>query len=93
MKELEFESYLLDDKSIKSKIKAVKSRINKAKMVERHFNNSLDNLVCNDEVMFETLKRIKNEMNDTNGTISNSVRKYYVFCNKKCFPTLKEYHK
>lgn len=93
MRESEFENYLLADNSIKSKVKAVRSRMNKAKMVERHFKISLDNIVNIDDVMYETLLRIKAEMNDTNGNISNSLRKYYIFANNRIFPTLNEYRK
>ena len=53
MRESEFENYLLADNSIKSKVKAVRSRMNKAKMVERHFKISLDNIVNIDDVMYE----------------------------------------
>jgi len=93
MRESDFESFLLNDDSIKSKVKAVRSRINKARMVERHFGQSLDSIVNNDDVMYETLVRIKGEMKDTNGNISNSLRKYYMFVNKESFPTLSEYKK
>ena len=92
MRESDFEIYLLDDESIKSKVKAVRSRINKARMVERHFGQSLDTIVNNDDVMYETLVRIKAEMKDTNGNISNSLRKYYMFANNRSFPTLSEYN-
>lgn len=93
MRESDFESYLLADENIKSKVKAVRSRINKARMIERHFELSLDNIVNNDDVMYETLLRIKAEMKDTNGNISNSLRKYYIFANNKNFPTLSNYKK
>lgn len=93
MRESDFENYLLDDDSIKSKVKAVRSRINKARMVERHFGHSLDTIVADDDVMYETLIRIKAEMKDTNGNISNSLRKYYMFANNNNFPTLSEYKK
>lgn len=43
--------------------------------------------------MYGTLLRIKNEMRDTNGNISNALRKYYQFYNNKMFPTLDEYKK
>ena len=91
MRKLDFENYLLDDDSIKSKVKAVRSRINKARMIERHFGHSLDIIVSDDVVMYETLLKIKAEMKDTNGNISNSLRKYYMFANNKSFPALNEY--
>ena len=90
MKETEFENYLLDDPNIKSKVKAVNSRMSKARMVERHFNMSLDSIVADDNLMYEILLRIKQEMKDTNGNISNAVRKYYHFTTEKSFPPLSQ---
>ena len=91
MRESDFESYLLADESIKSKIKAVRSRMGKARMIEKHFATPLDRIVCDDKKMYQTLLRIKAEMKDTNGNLSNALRKYYVFTNDKLFPTLSEY--
>ncbi|MEG1566696.1 MAG: hypothetical protein RR313_05095 [Anaerovoracaceae bacterium] len=93
MRDREFEDYLLQDDNIKSKVKAIRSRINKARMIERHFDASLDQIVSNDDTMYETLVRIKAEMKDTNGNLSNSLRKYYAFINEKLFPTLENYKK
>lgn len=91
MREADFENYLLADDSIVSKSKAVRSRINKARMIERHFDMSLDSIVCDDDLTYQTLLRIKTEMKDTNGTVSNALRKYYVFSNKRVFPSMVEY--
>jgi len=91
MRESEFESYLLADKRIVSKDKAVRSRISKGKMIEKHFDESLDNIVNDDDKTYTTLLRIKAEMKDQNGTVSNALRKYYVFSNGKSFPSLSEY--
>ncbi len=93
MREQEFEDYLLQDDNIKSKVKAVRSRINKARMIERHFDTSLDTIVSDDDIMYETLVRIKAEMKDTNGNLSNSMRKYYIYSTGKAFPTLGNYKK
>ncbi|MCQ4936361.1 hypothetical protein [Anaerotignum propionicum] len=93
MRDQEFEGYLLQDDNIKSKVKAVRSRINKARMIERHFDTSLDTIVSDDGIMYETLVRIKAEMKDTNGNLSNSLRKYYIFSTGKAFPTLGNYKK
>ena len=65
----------------------------KARLVERHFDICLDTIVSDDEKMFDTLVRIKQEMKDTNGNVSNALRKYYEFSNGKRFPTLAEYQK
>ena len=91
MKEIEFEKYLLADKNITSKTKALRSRISKARLLERHFEKSLDEIVCCDDEMYKTLMRIKAEIKDTNGTVSNALRKYYVFANGKSFPALNDY--
>ena len=91
MREREFENYLLEDENIVSKVKAVRSRVNKARMIERHFDTSLDYIVSDDKRMYESLLKIKTEMNDVNGHISNALRKYYHFANNKIFPTLGAY--
>ena len=91
MKELEFESYLLADENIVSKTKAVRSRISKGKLIERHFNESLDSIVSDDDKTYKALLRIKAEMKDQNGTVSNALRKYYDFINDKAFPVLSEF--
>ena len=93
MKEQEFENYLLLDDNIISKVKAVRSRVNKARRIERHFNTSLDYIVSDDKRMYEYLLKIKAEMNDINGNISNALRKYYHFANGVLFPTLSSYEK
>lgn len=93
MREREFENYLLEDENIVSKVKAVRSRVNKARMIERHFDTSLDFIVSDDKRMYESLLRIKAEMNDINGNISNALRKYYHFANGVLFPTLSGYKK
>lgn len=91
MRERDFEEYLINDPNIKSKVKAVSSRLSKARSVERQFETSLDKIVADDNLMFETLCHIKNQMNDTNGNISNAVRKYYLFSNGKEFPPLSQW--
>ena len=91
MRESEFENYLLADKSITSKEKAVRSRISKGKLIERHFSESLDSIVKDDDKTYNTLLRIKAEIKDQNGTVSNALRKYYTFSNGKPFPVLSEY--
>lgn len=93
MRESDFQSFLTEDGNIKSKTKAVNSRLSKARLVERHFDICLDTIVSDDEKMFDTLVRIKQEMKDTNGNVSNALRKYYAFSNGKRFPTLADYRK
>ncbi|WP_333657145.1 hypothetical protein [Tissierella praeacuta] len=91
MREKEFEDFLINDSNIVSKTNAIRSRITKGRMVERHFDISLDIIVSDDSMMYQTLIRIRNEMKDTNGNISNALRKYYQFANGSVFPTLSTY--
>lgn len=91
MREQEFENHLISDNNIVSKVKAVRSRVQKARMIERYFNTSLDYIVSDDKIMYESLLKIKLEMKDTNGNISNALRKYYHFINGVSFPTLSIY--
>lgn len=91
MREREFENYLLEDENIVSKVKAVRSRVNKARTIEKHLDVSLDHIVTDDNKMYEALLKIKVEMNDTNGNFSNALRKYYHFANGVAFPTLSDY--
>lgn len=91
MREKEFEDYLLADEAIKSKTKAVSSRLSKARLIERELGVSLDEIVSDDKVMYETLVKVKQDTNDHNGNNSNALRKYYEFYNGRRFPTLAEY--
>jgi len=91
VREQEFEDYLLKDENIVSKVKAVRSRVNKARMIEKHFSISLDHIIADDHRMYDALIRIKAEMNDINGNLSNALRKYYLFANGVLFPTLSDY--
>jgi len=93
MREAEFENFLNADSNIVSKTKAVRSRVSKARMIERHFNISLDSIVSDNDKMYDILVRIKQEMKDTNGNISNALRKYYQFANGRVFPALSQYQR
>jgi hypothetical protein len=93
MREGEFLKFLSSDKAIKSKEKAVRSRVSKAKQVEDKLNINLDVLVKNDDDTYNALLRLKNDFHDQHGVLQNAVRKYYIFVNDKKFPTLKNYKK
>lgn len=93
MRDAEFAKYLDADANIKSKDKAVRSRMTKARKVEQYFNVSLDSVVADDNRMLEILLRIKKELNDSNGAISNALRKYYLFANGREFPRLSDYRR
>ena len=62
MREENLEQYLLFDESIKSKLKAVNSRL-----IEREFEMDLNEIVSDDDKMYEMLIRAKQETNDHNG--------------------------
>lgn len=91
MRDVEFEKFLDTDANITSKDKAVRSRMTKARKIEQHFNVTLDSVVADDNQMFDILCRIKKELNDSNGAISNALRKYYIFANGREFLKLSDY--
>ncbi|WP_185223193.1 hypothetical protein [Parageobacillus thermoglucosidasius] len=93
MKEAEFRKFLMNDSNIKSKVKAVNSRVARALRVEREFNVDLDDIVKNDEAMYHLLLQIQEKLNDRlyHNAYQNAVRKYYLFVNGKEFPRLKQY--
>lgn len=93
MREKEFEEFLRADDAIKSKTKTISSRVSKARQIERELSVTLDEIMENDCATYELLLRIKHEMKDTNGNVSNALRKYYEFYNGRRFPTLAEYKK
>jgi predicted DNA-binding ribbon-helix-helix protein len=88
MREADFERFLDADSNITSKDKAVRSRMSKARKIEQHFYMSLDAVVADDNMMYDILSRIKNELSDYNGAISNALRKYYLFVHGHEFPRL-----
>lgn len=81
MREVEFRNFLINDSNIKSKVKAVNSRVAKALKVEREFNINLDDVVKNDEAMYHLLIQIQEKFNDRlyHNAYQNAVRKYYLF--------------
>lgn len=93
MRDAEFVKYLDADANITSKDKAVRSRMTKARKIEQHFNIFLDSVVADDNKVFDILCRIKKELNDSNGAISNALRKYYLFANGREFPKLSDYQR
>lgn len=93
MRETEFKAYLINDKSIDSKVKAVGSRVSKALAVERELDVNLDSEVKDDERMYNLLQLIQDKMNDKkyHNVHQNAVRKYYLFVNGLEFPRMKTY--
>lgn len=67
MLESEFEIFLTNYKSIKSKRKAVDSRMSKARVVEKMLERSLDMIVQSEQDMYDALCVIDANMNNRNG--------------------------
>ncbi|MGE8004247.1 hypothetical protein [Lysinibacillus sp. NPDC093216] len=86
-----FEKFLSQQSSITSKTKAVKSRIAKASKVERDLKVDLDDVVKDDQLTYDLLLRIQNEMNEQRGNYQNAVRKYYEYRIGTKFPQLRRF--
>jgi len=86
-----FESFLTQQTSITSKTKAVKSRVAKASKVERDLKVDLDDVLKDDQLTYDLLLRVQNEMNEQRGNYQNAVRKYYEYLNGKKFPQLRHF--
>ena len=91
MRETEFKDYLSHDPSISSE-KAVISRMAKARKAETILGMTLDFVVSDDDIMFESLQKLQFHENPAHNPMQNAVRKYYMFINKKDFPRLNNYH-
>lgn len=93
MLEKEFEIFLMKDANISSKTKAVQSRLSKARAVEKTLEKSLDIIVADDILMYQSLLDINQKLKNYNGAYSNALRKYYIFRNNKIFPQITEFEK
>jgi hypothetical protein len=86
-----FEDFLSTETTITSKDKAVKTRMSKARAVEKMLGENLDSVVSNDEKMYNALLLINANLNNKNGAYSNALRKYYIFKNGREFPRISSY--
>ena len=77
MIESAFEEFLSKEITITSKDKAVRTRMSKARAVEKMLGENLDSVVNNDEKMYNALLLINTNMNNKSGNYSNALRKYY----------------
>lgn len=93
MLESEFERFLLDDKGITSKEKAVATRMSKARAIEETLKTSLDTVVSSDTAMYHALLEVNSKMKNQNGAYSNALRKYYIFKNNKAFPQINAFER
>ncbi len=88
----QFYVFLLSEKSISSE-KAVKSRISKAKAAEKILKLELDQVVSNDDVMYDSLIIIAQNEDPAHTPMQNAVRKYYKFIHGREFPRMKDYRR
>jgi len=89
-KEKQFEVFLSDEPTINSS-KAVASRMAKARKAETILEKTLDAVVSNDDVMYDSLMALKSHEDPAHTPMQNAVRKYYKFINGKEFPQLRYY--
>lgn len=91
MREYDFEIFLSREPSITSE-KAVASRMVKARKAEEILSKSLDTVVSNDDLMYESLIELQPHEDPAHTPMQNAVRKYYKFTHDREFPRLKNYH-
>ena len=91
MREHDFQIFLNNETSITSK-KAVASRMVKAKKAEELLGKNLDDVVSDDDTMYESLQKLQPLENPAHTPMKNAVRKYYKFTHEKEFPRMKDYH-
>lgn len=91
MKEQEFRNYLENDKAIKSD-KVIASRIAKGKKAEDLLQMDFDDIVVDDDRMFNALKQLQTHEPCGHGSMQNALRKYYELIRGKKFPRKKNYH-
>ena len=88
--ENKFFTFLLSEKTISSE-KAVRSRMAKARAAERILNAELDEIVSNDDLMYDSLVILSRNEDPAHTPMQNAVRKYYKFTHGKEFPRMKDY--
>lgn len=88
MRENMFKNFLLGEVTAKSAVNNMKN----ARKVESILGISLDSIVCDDDIMYESLLQLRLSDNLKYGHTQKALRKYYKFANGKEFPKLKKYH-
>ena len=73
--------------------KSVKSRMAKARKAEQILKTDLDNIVCDDNKMFDSLNVLQKYEDPAHNPMQNSLRRYYEFINKREFPQLRIFKK
>ena len=70
---MNLKKYLDVDQNIHSKIKAIKPRLSKTLLIERYFSISIDNIISNNNLIYEIITKVKTELKDTNANVSNAL--------------------
>lgn len=91
-RETEFAHFLMAEKTITSE-KAVASRMSKARKAESILGMSLDRVVSDDDLMYDSLLALRSQEDPAHAPMQNVVRKYYKFCNGTEFPQLRYYQR
>lgn len=91
MIEAQFREFLGNDPSITSKDKAVQSRVTKAGKAQDILGKSLNEVVANDDLMYDSLVALQAHEDPKHNPMQNAVRKYYIFKNGRAFPQLRYY--
>ena len=91
-RESEFKTFLMQEKTITSK-KAVDSRLAKARKAELILGFQLDNIVADDDLMYDSLVALKPHEDPAHTPMQNALRKYYKMVNGKTFPQLRYYRR
>lgn len=87
-----FRTFLENDPKIRSS-RAISSRMSKAIRAEQILGMSLDEVVADDDVMYDALISLQAHEDPLHNPMQNAVRKYYIFKNNREFPQLKNYHR
>ena len=91
MREQDFLLFLNNEPTVSS-TKAVATRLRHAKRAQTLLGRDLDDVVSDDDVMYQSLKDLRKSDSQAHAPMQNAVRKYYKFRNGKEFPRMKEYH-
>lgn len=71
--------------------KAIRTRLSRARRVERILREGLDVVVANDDRVYAALLTLKSCPEERNGGLQNALRWYYRAVNRRDFPKLSEY--
>ena len=91
MNEQGFGVYLKNDPAITSS-GAVAKRMREAAKAEGILGKTLDVVVNDDDVMYESLLELQKHEDPAHNPMQNAVRKYYKFKNEREFPRMRDYH-